>query len=160
MYDILVIQRTLSSLELPRAVSGTSGQSPSVAVGDPPSVENQDRFGGNAREGSLSLSQYNARTRQKSQDLSIHDVLEKFSLVTKFARDTTSQIFGEANGNGFRPSEKRNNSQSLIDHRRKESDIEESAPDLVPVPSDPVEVTFRSLCINPHLSPETVDLSS
>ena len=92
-------------------------------------------------DGSLSISQYNGRSKHKAQDLSIHDVLEKFSLVTKFARDTTSQIFGDNHGNGFR-SERRSHNQPSVDYRRKASNLEEEIPDEIPVPSDPLEVTF------------------
>lgn len=135
------MQRTLSSLELPLAVSVASGQSSSVAVGGSPSDESLEKSSGNVRDGSLSISQYNGRSRHKAQDLSIHDVLEKFSLVTKFARDTTSQIFGDNHGNGFR-SERRSESEPSIDYRHKASNHEEKIPNEIPVPADPIEVTF------------------
>lgn len=143
--DLLVLQRTLSSLELPRAVSGASGQSTSIAVGESPLDESQERSSGNVRDGRLSISQYNGRPRQKPQDpardLSIH-VLEKFSLVTKFARETTSQIFGEAHSNGFGAIEKRRYDESSIDHPRNSSNSAEKVPDEIPVASDPLEVTL------------------
>ncbi|KAM6553382.1 hypothetical protein CsatB_014144 [Cannabis sativa] len=137
------LQRTLSSLELPRAVSVVSDQSVSIDVGESPLDESQESSSRNVRDGRLSTLQYNGRTRLKPQDpardLSIH-VLEKFSLVTKFARETTSQIFGETHNNGFAAIEKRRyNHQSSIDHPEKASNSAEKAPELVPVAADPLE---------------------
>ncbi|KAF4367011.1 hypothetical protein F8388_004359 [Cannabis sativa] len=137
------LQRTLSSLELPRAVSVVSDQSVSIDVGESPLDESQESSSRNVRDGRLSTLQYNGRTRLKPQDpardLSIH-VLEKFSLVTKFARETTSQIFGETHNNGFGAIEKRRyNHQSSIDHPEKASNSAEKAPELVPVAADPLE---------------------
>ncbi|GMN59948.1 hypothetical protein TIFTF001_029038 [Ficus carica] len=135
------LQRTLSSLELPRVVSVASGES---SVGESPLGQSQDRSGGNVLDGSLSISQYNGRPRQKVQDpardLSIH-VLEKFSLVTKFARETTSQIFGDAHNNGFGATERRNYSPSSFDYRQKQSNSAEKVYKETPVPSDPLEET-------------------
>ncbi|EXC33717.1 hypothetical protein L484_008961 [Morus notabilis] len=137
------LQKTLSSLELPRVVSVASGES---NVGESPLDQSQDRSGGNVRDGSLSISRYSGRPRQKAQDpardLSIH-VLEKFSLVTKFARETTSQIFGDAPNNGFGTTEKRNYNQSSIDYRQKPSNFPEKAAKETPVPSDPLEISFK-----------------
>ena len=151
MCDLLALQRTLSSLELPRVVSVASGES---SVGESPLGQSQDRSGGNVRDGSLSISQYNGRPRQKVQDpardLSIH-VLEKFSLVTKFARETTSQIFGDAHNNGFGATERRNYSQSSIDYRQKQSDSAEKVSKETPVPSDPLEVPSVSCVQRSHL---------
>lgn len=143
--DLLVVQRTLSSLELPRAVSVAIGQSSSIAVGESPLDESHESSSGNVRDGRLSVSEYNGRSRQKHQDpardLSIH-VLEKFSLVTKFARETTSQIFGDAHTNGFGSIEKRRYNQSSLDHPQKASNSAEKVANETPLPSDPLEVNF------------------
>ncbi|KAF4385183.1 hypothetical protein F8388_014316 [Cannabis sativa] len=156
------LQRTLSSLELPRAVSVVSDQSVSIDVGESPLDESQESSSRNVRDGRLSTLQYNGRTRLKPQDpardLSIH-VLEKFSLVTKFARETTSQIFGETHNNGFGAIEKRRyNHQSSIDHPEKASNSAEKAPELVPVAADPLEFDEAALIWGkprqPPLGPE------
>ncbi|PON99827.1 Rab-GTPase-TBC domain containing protein [Trema orientale] len=148
------LQRTLSSLELPRAVSVGSGHSTSISVGESPLVETQERSNRNVRDGRLSVSEYSGRPRQKSQDpardLSIH-VLEKFSLVTKFARETTSQIFGEAHTNGFGAIEKRRYNQSSIDQPQKVSNSVEKVPDEAPIASDPLE---KISCMKHNLGEE------
>lgn len=60
------------------------------------------RHGDDDKHGaSSSMSQYGSKQKHKSndpgRDLSIQ-VLEKFSLVTKFARDTTSSLFRDNSG--------------------------------------------------------------
>ncbi|KAM7262568.1 hypothetical protein ACFE04_000251 [Oxalis oulophora] len=133
------LQKTLSSLELPMG-SIASGHSPTVSASQSLStLENQARTDDSTQDVSPSISQYNGRpNRQKSQDISIQ-VLEKFSLVTKFARDTTSQIFRE--NNGF---DRKNRSQSDLDYLEKTSIDEEKVTDLHPVPADPLEtIAYR-----------------
>lgn len=139
------LQRTLSSLELPMAVSVANGPSTSVSVSEPPSNENQEKADGGNFDGHGATSQYNGRHRPKihdpARDLSIQ-VLEKFSLVTKFARDTTSQLFRENHGDGFGSNDRRHHNQSLLDSPHKASSDEQKVPDEIPVPSDPLEVVF------------------
>ncbi|XP_034699724.1 TBC1 domain family member 17 isoform X4 [Vitis riparia] len=136
------LQRTLSSLELPMAVSVANGPSTSVSVSEPPSNENQEKADGGNFDGRGATSQYNGRHRPKihdpARDLSIQ-VLEKFSLVTKFARDTTSQLFRENHGDGFGSNDRRHHNQSLLDYPHKASSDEQKIPDEIPVPSDPLE---------------------
>ncbi|BFG40133.1 hypothetical protein CerSpe_264070 [Prunus speciosa] len=142
------LQRTLSSLELPRALSVASGQSTSVSVGETSSDENQERTSGDIYEGSISSSQYNERQRQRvhdpARDLSIQ-VLEKFSLVTKFARETTSQLFRDNHSNGYGAIERRSNNQSPIDYPQKASNDSNKVPDKSPVPPDSLEFDKVSL---------------
>ncbi|KAJ4708222.1 RabGAP/TBC domain-containing protein [Melia azedarach] len=130
------LQRTLSSLELPRVVSVASGPSTPSPVSDSPSNE------------SSSISQVNGRQRLKvhdpARDISIQ-VLEKFSLVTRFARETTSQLFRESHSNGFGAFEKRYNNQSVEDFSHKASNDEEKTVDEIPVAPDPLEVDKLTL---------------
>jgi len=139
-------QRTLSSLDLPRAVSVTSEPSTSISVGESPLNENQERT--DVVVGNSSTSRYNVKQRQKvhdpARDLSIQ-VLEKFSLVTRFARETTSQLFRD--GNEYGALERRNHNQSPLDYPQKASSVTEKVPDGSPVASDPLEVSFCSICI-------------
>ncbi|KAE8657883.1 RabGAP/TBC domain-containing protein isoform 2 [Hibiscus syriacus] len=137
------LQRTLSSLELPRAVSAVGVPSTPVPVGESASQQNEERT-----DISASIPQYNRRQRQKghdpARDISIQ-VLEKFSLVTKFARETTSQLFHETNNNGFGPLERRNSNQSTLDYSHKPSDYDEDVPIQSPVEPDPLEFDKLSL---------------
>ncbi|KAE9464312.1 hypothetical protein C3L33_03715, partial [Rhododendron williamsianum] len=141
------LQRTLSSLELPGAVA--SGLSSSPTVGESLSISNEDRTDGGSFDGSASHVQQNGRRRQKVQDpardLSIQ-VLEKFSLVTRFARETTSQIFGEIHSDGYGDSERRAHNQTLQNYSSSEvaNDVEK-VPDEVPVASDPLEFEKKTL---------------
>ncbi|KAK9130669.1 hypothetical protein Sjap_011156 [Stephania japonica] len=128
------LQRSLSSLELPRAVSvaptSTSESSSSSSVSS------------NRLEDGRSYSEYQ-KHRQKSndpaRDLSIQ-VLEKFSLVTKFARETTSHIFGEIHNDNLITNDRKNqapivlNSNNDVDNSGLESASTESS-----VAADPIE---------------------
>lgn len=113
------------------------------------SNEHQERTDVGVSDVSASIPQYNGRRRQKfhdpTRDISIQ-VLEKFSFVTKFARETTSQLFRESHGNGFRPLERRKSNQSSLDYSDKPSDDAEGVPVQSPVAPDPVEVYVCSLC--------------
>ncbi|KAK7264897.1 hypothetical protein RJT34_32510 [Clitoria ternatea] len=141
------LQRTLSSLELPRAVPLACGPS-NMSGGESILNENQERVDNGVDNGSLSVSQSHGRPRHKAQDpgrdLSIQ-VLEKFSLVTRFARETTSQIFGENQSNGFSTNERRTPIQTNLDHPKKSSDIVENIPDESPVVLDSQEFERLSL---------------
>lgn len=143
------LQRTLSSLELPRAVSVANGPSSSISGSESPQSRNQQRTEGGAFNGSLSSIKQNGRQRQKNhdpaRDLSIQ-VLEKFSLVTRFARETTSQLFRESHGDGFGSNERRNHGQSSHDNTSSlASNDEQEVPELVPVAADPIEFDKLSL---------------
>ncbi|XP_052490565.1 uncharacterized protein LOC105792852 isoform X3 [Gossypium raimondii] len=141
------LQRTLSSLELPRAVSIPSMPSTPVLARESTSHENRERPDVGVSDVSASIPQYNGRRRQKfhdpARDISIQ-VLEKFSFVTKFARETTSQLFRESHSNGFRPLERRKSNQS-DDYSHKPSDDAEGVAVQSPVAPDPVEFDKLSL---------------
>ncbi|XP_017627097.1 uncharacterized protein LOC108470306 isoform X3 [Gossypium arboreum] len=141
------LQRTLSSLELPRAVPIPSMPSAPVLPRESTSHENQERTDVGISDVSASIPQYNGKRRQKfhdpARDISIQ-VLEKFSFVTKFARETTSQLFRESHGNGFRPLERRKSNQS-DDYSHKPSDDAEGVAVQSPVAPDPVEFDKLSL---------------
>lgn len=136
---------------MPRAVPAASDLSTSIVVGEPPSDDALDRSSGGICDGSR--SQYNGRQRQKNQDpardLSIQ-VLEKFSLVTKFARETTSQIFREINSDGYGAIERKRHDQSPDDYLQKESAIAEKVPIQAEVATDPLEVTISFVCLTLH----------
>lgn len=136
------LQRTLSSLELPRAVSIASGSLTPVSVDDSPTNVNLERTNGGLGHENHSISQFHGRQKQKAhdpaRDISIQ-VLEKFSLVTKFARETTSQLFRENHSNGFGAFEKKFDSQSAQDFDDKASNDTETIVNEIPVAPDPVE---------------------
>ncbi|KAK5838897.1 hypothetical protein PVK06_007643 [Gossypium arboreum] len=64
-------------------------------------------------------------------------VLEKFSLVTKFAREASSQLFWETLTNAFSLFERGSSNLSAIDSSQKPRDNVLELP--VPVPPDPLE---------------------
>ncbi|KAG7984475.1 hypothetical protein I3843_04G162900 [Carya illinoinensis] len=150
------LQRTLSSLELPRAVSLASEPSMSISVGESPLNDDQGRADGEVCNESSNISQNNVMQRQKAhdpaRDLSIQ-VLEKFSLVTKFARDTTSQLFRESHDNGYGAIERRSHNQSSLDFPQRTSNIEEKAPKEIPVASDPWVDKLTLVWGKPRLPP-------
>ncbi|KAM7268402.1 hypothetical protein ACFE04_010568 [Oxalis oulophora] len=138
------LQRTLSSFELPLAVSTASSQSPS-AVGSP-SHGNHGGIDSPFHDVNSNNSQLNGMQRHKSldpaRDISIQ-VLEKFSLVTKFARETTNQIFREIPpSNGF---DRNNYSQCDLEYPDRESIDEDKVYDQHPVPADPLEFDKLSI---------------
>ena len=140
------LQRSLSSLELPGVVSVANRASLRDSRGSVSSADNSERVNQETYDGSASTSEYSGRHKHKAydpaRDLSIQ-VLEKFSLVTKFARETTSQLFREGHNNGFSPYEKRqqNNyaSPNLVGTRP--NDAQKNA-DVTSVASDPLEVVI------------------
>ncbi|XP_061951499.1 uncharacterized protein LOC133674423 [Populus nigra] len=140
-------QRTLSSLELP--VSIASRPSASVSDGgEYSSYELQGRIDGSIHEDIPRPSQNHGRQKHKShdpaRDLTIQ-VLEKFSLVTKFARDTSSQLFRESNSNGYGAIERKSSSHSPPDIPHEASMDAKVAPGEGPVPSDPLEFDKMTL---------------
>ncbi|KAK1392696.1 TBC1 domain family member 15 [Heracleum sosnowskyi] len=128
------LQRTLSSLEIPLAVVNGPSQSFSTTVSL--STTNKGKV-----DETFSSNQQNGRQRQKNhdpaRDLSIQ-VLEKFSLVTRFARETTNQIFGE-NSDVFGSSEKRNRNQPMHVHPHNVAANDAMVPIESPVMPDPLE---------------------
>ncbi|KAH0451752.1 hypothetical protein IEQ34_019051 [Dendrobium chrysotoxum] len=90
--------KSLSSLELPRVLSVANGTPMQGSPNEVSSIYDSMRVDGITASGTSSAFEYRGRHRRKTHDpthdLSIH-VLEKFSLVTKFAREATTQLFGE-----------------------------------------------------------------
>ncbi|MBA0564405.1 hypothetical protein Golob_009350 [Gossypium lobatum] len=140
------LQRTLSSLELPRAVSLSIVPSTPVSGGESASQENGERTDVDVLDGSPSVRQFYRRERQKvhdpARDISMQ-LLEKFSLVTKFAREATSQLFRETPSNAFSLFERGSSNLSAIDSSQKPRDDVLELP--VPVPPDPLELDKLSL---------------
>ncbi|TMW93232.1 hypothetical protein EJD97_012002 [Solanum chilense] len=123
------LQRTLSSLELPGAVSVANSPTSSIA----PSKSSFSRTDGEALDKNSAVIQQNGRQRQKHNDprhLSIQ-VLEKFSLVTRFARETKSQFLREAHGDGFisnamkKHDKKTNNYSSVVESNEVHKPLED-----------------------------------
>ncbi|KAF5175973.1 Tbc1 domain family member [Thalictrum thalictroides] len=132
------LQRSLSSLELPRAVSISNTSTPTLAS-SAPQIENSERID----DGSSSISQYGGRHGPKihdpARDLSIQ-VLEKFSLVTKFARETTTHLLREIQNDGFLANDTKKQSQppSNDNHETGLNDAQ-SVPNEISVTPDPLE---------------------
>ncbi|XP_009593350.1 uncharacterized protein [Nicotiana tomentosiformis] len=132
------LQRTLSSLELPGAVSVANSPLSSIAS----SESSPSWTDGGAPDKSSTYVQQNGSQRQKHNDprhFSIQ-VLEKFSLVTRFARETKSQLLREAHGDGFisnarRKHDKKPNNYSFV---VESNDVHEPL-ENVPVPADSLE---------------------
>ncbi|KAI3864946.1 hypothetical protein MKW92_047203 [Papaver armeniacum] len=135
------LQRSLSSLELPRALSIANSASTSVIPA--PSGETSART-----DDGLSIIQHTGR-RQKvndpARDISIQ-VLEKFSLVTKFARDTTSQLLREIQSDTFSANDRKNRIPAPLSNNITEPENSiASVSDEIPVAADPHEVDKISL---------------
>jgi hypothetical protein len=105
--------------------------------------ENQERNDSSVNNGSVSVPQFHGRPRHKvhdpARDLSIQ-VLEKFSLVTKFARETTSQLFRENQTNGYSANERRTHIQTNLDPPKSSSAAEKYSDENSDIP-DSQEVT-------------------
>lgn len=146
IYFKYLLQRTLSSLELPRAVPAASVSSPVASI---ESHLNAEQEMGESDKRATSFQQNGKqRPRQKhhdpARDLSIQ-VLEKFSLVTRFARETTSQLFRENHSDGFTPNEVRKHGQwSEAYHHHTPSIDSPKITDEVPAAPDPIEVLLHS----------------
>ncbi|KAK4257419.1 hypothetical protein QN277_007012 [Acacia crassicarpa] len=130
------LQRTLSSLEmLPIACEPSN-----VSVNESTLNENREMIDSGSNDGRATVSPYHGRSRRRvndpARDISIQ-VLEKFSLVTKFARETTSQLFGDQS-NGFNAIE-RCFDETPFNHHKKSSSVGDNVSDESPVPSDPLE---------------------
>ncbi|XP_051150405.1 uncharacterized protein LOC127264881 isoform X2 [Andrographis paniculata] len=140
------LQRTLSSLELPRAVSVSKVPSP-VATTESSSTAEQEMGESDKRVTSFQQNG-KQKPRQKhhdpARDISIQ-VLEKFSLVTRFARETTSQLFRDNSIDGFPPIEGRKHGQWSEAYHDKPSTDSQKVADEVPAIPDPVETDKLSL---------------
>ncbi|KAA0063533.1 TBC1 domain family member 15 [Cucumis melo var. makuwa] len=134
------LQRTLSSLELPRSGSIASAVSSASFDVSPSNLER--RAGEDSHEERSKISRYGGKQRHKAhdpaRDLPIQ-ILEKFSLVTKFARETTSQLFRENHNNGFSVAEMRIQNQSSLDSHQTSSNGLEKVTDDSPVVQDPIQ---------------------
>lgn len=107
---------------------------------------------------SCSTSEYDGRHKHKVND-SAHDislqVLEKFSLLTKFARDTTSHIFCESQTNGFKAYEKNQKKDSIqVNQSPSVPNKAEATPVETLENSDTLEVTpyiYHAFCKSNYL---------
>nr|XP_018675435.1 PREDICTED: TBC1 domain family member 15 [Musa acuminata subsp. malaccensis] len=141
------LQRTLSSLELPRVVSVANRASRHRSDLSSSSFDDSERLNGAPYDETASTSEYSARQKKfhdPARDISIQ-VLEKFSLVTKFARETTSHLFRESHNDGLNAYEKKQQTDygslkpiSTSDDKKKDSNV-------IPVAADPLEVNKCSL---------------
>lgn len=132
-----LLQKSLSSLELPRVVSVANGATLHGSVGVLSSVENSERSNGDMQIASSS-SEYSGRNKHKlhdpARDISIQ-VLEKFSLVTKFARETTSHLFRENHNNDSSIHERKQ-----FEHKPSIASTDTQKISSAPVAPDPLEV--------------------
>lgn len=133
-------------MEISRAVSVANGPSPTLST---ESASGGDPENGASDQSSIRFQQ-NGRQRQKhndpARDISIQ-VLEKFSLVTRFARETTSQLFRESHIDAFTPNERKKHNQSTHDHQsvimsNDSQKVPEDVSETSDPPSDPLEVTY------------------
>lgn len=132
---VVTLQKSLSSLELPGVASVANAMSRQNSLSFSGSVD-EARHG----EGS-SMSQYGSKQKHKSndpgRDLSIQ-VLEKFSLVTKFARDTTSSLFRDNSG---AHTYGRQQHDYVFDNKASDKQTNQYiTPEKASIPSAPLEV--------------------
>lgn len=133
------LQRTLSSLELP--VSIVNGLPSTVSTGESPLNANDEKDELGVSDGRVGPIHQRQKVNDPARDLSIQ-VLEKFSLVTRFARDTTSQLFGDIQNDGLFPNDWRIPNQTPNNHpSNDDEDVHKEAP----VPSDPFELDKQTL---------------
>ncbi|KAI3805395.1 hypothetical protein L1987_27741 [Smallanthus sonchifolius] len=144
--NVFLVNNFQDPLQLPRSLAN---RTPSSSFPDSPSEGNLENKHTSEDDSSGSIQQNN-KQRQKNhdpaRDISIQ-VLEKFSLVTRFARETTSQLFRESLVDVHGPNEKRRTNWASKDHQTQETaanDVE-IASKKVPVPSDPLEFDKLSL---------------
>lgn len=130
------------------AVSVTNIPSSSIGPNESFTSGNDEGTSGNAYERNSISNLQNGKQKPKfndpSKDLSIN-VLEKFSLVTRFARETTSQLFRDAQIDGFLAHERRKNNKYSSNHSQIVAyDDSDELPEVVPVAADPLEVVSLS----------------
>lgn len=99
---LYLLQKSLSSLELPRVISVANGARLHHSPSTDSATDNSKRINGIASGGISTVSKYSGKKKYKvpdpAHDLSVQ-VLEKFSLVTKLAREATTQLFREIQDN-------------------------------------------------------------
>ncbi|XP_057768962.1 uncharacterized protein LOC130988982 isoform X2 [Salvia miltiorrhiza] len=131
------LQRTLSSLEIPRALTPVC-ESPTAPDQDKGELDKSSNIFQNGRR---------QKHHDPARDISIQ-VLEKFSLVTRFARETTSQLFRDSQFDSFTSNEGWKDgplSPSPASNRITSSNDSPQVLDEVPVAADPVEIDKLSL---------------
>ncbi|KAJ8434960.1 hypothetical protein Cgig2_027803 [Carnegiea gigantea] len=151
------LQKTLSSLELLGVVPVVAPSSAAIAVS--PTSESQEKMAECACDtncGSEFIERPKYKVNDPARDFSIQ-LLEKFSLVTKFARETTSQLFRENSGENLFLSDGRkpNHIPALpaAPPKLPPNDVQKVS-DEVHVPEDPLE--FYKLALiwgNPRQPP-------
>jgi hypothetical protein len=138
------LQKSLSSLELPGVASVANAMSRQNSLSFTGSVSETRHGDGGKHGGPSSMSAYGSKQKYKSNDPGREisfQVLEKFSLVTKFARETTSSLFRENHSSGS-PAYGRHK-QHVLDNRETEKYKDEQlTPDNASLPSNSVEVTY------------------
>lgn len=132
----IVFQKTWCMLELPRVIPLARGPS-NLSIDD----ENQ---GIGVNDGSASAFHDHGRPR----NISIH-VLEKFSRVTKFARETTSQLFSEHHSNEYDSDYRRNNihTPALPGHPKMSSSVAVEVPHESTASSNPEVIICGAFCL-------------
>jgi len=138
---VVTLQKSLSSLELPGVATVANAMSRQNSLSFTGSVD-ETRHGADERLGEASsMSQYGSKQKHKSndpgRDLSIQ-VLEKFSLVTKYARDTTSSLFRDNSGaHGYG----RQQHEYVFDNKASDKYKNQYVtPEKASIPSAPLEV--------------------
>ncbi|XP_044404024.1 GTPase-activating protein gyp7 [Triticum aestivum] len=136
------LQKSLSSLELPGVATVANAMSRQNSFSFTGSVS-EVRHGDDAKYGGPStMSEYVSKQRRKSsdpgRDISFQ-VLEKFSLVTKFARETTSSLFRENHSSGSH-AYGRQKQEYVLDNKASDKYADQLiTPDDASLPSDSVE---------------------
>ncbi|XP_042050877.1 TBC1 domain family member 15-like [Salvia splendens] len=129
------LQKTLSSLELPRALTPMC-ESPTSADPDKGELDKSSNIFQNGRR---------QKHHDPARDISMQ-VLEKFSLVTRFARETTSQLFGDSQYDSYPSNDRwKDGALSPASKRIISSDDSPQVRNEVPVAADPVEIDKLSL---------------
>ena len=138
-------QKTLSSLELPGVVPVLGPSNAAIAISaTSESLEKASECACDTSCGSEFIERPKHKVNDPARDFSLQ-LLEKFSLVTKFARETTSQLFHENNGENFFLSDGREQNHLPA--------LPDTTPELPPndlqkvsdedhVPEDPLEVSL------------------
>ncbi|KAM3225608.1 hypothetical protein ACQJBY_058381 [Aegilops geniculata] len=136
------LQKSLSSLELPGVATVANAMSRQNSFSFTGSVS-EVRHGDDAKYGGPStMSEYVSKQRRKTndpgRDISFQ-VLEKFSLVTKFARETTSSLFRENHSSGSY-AYGRQKQEYVLDNKASDKYADQLiTPDDASLPSDSVE---------------------
>lgn len=117
-------------MELPRALTPVC-ESPTAADPDMGELDKSSNIFQNGRR---------QKHHDPARDISIQ-VLEKFSLVTRFARETTSQLFRDSQFDSYTSNEGwKDDPSSPASNRITSSNDSPHGFDEVPVAADPVEV--------------------